>query len=148
MAEIDVNRGVVSRLHLDTGVRVYMYYDKPGYYFDDHERPVAENFAAAAGFPVEEHAKDRYRRERMEAFNMELNKRLADAEENAEKEVIAEKGEYKALAMAYGSAIVVDGSGLKVTPKPIPKEQALGLLDALVPTEIADDKPAKRKGAA
>jgi hypothetical protein len=149
MAEIDVNRGVVSRLHQETGVRVFMYYDKPGYYYDELERPVAETFAASAGFPVELHAKDRYRSEKMAAFNAELGKRLAEADEASDKPVIAEKGEYKVLQMAYGTAIVVDGAGMKVTPKPIPKEQAMGLLDALVPTEIVEPKEkGKAKNAA
>jgi hypothetical protein len=38
---------------------------------------------------------------------------------------------------------------MKVTPKPIPKEQAMGLLDALVPTEIVEPKEkGKAKNAA
>lgn len=135
MAEIDVDRGVVSRLHRETGVRVYMYYDQPGYYYDEHTHAVAETFAEAAGFPVAEHAKERYKREKMADFSAEITRRMSEAEDASNKEVLAEKGEYKILAMAYGTAIVVDGSGQKITPMPVPLEQAKGLLDALVPSE-------------
>lgn len=144
---IDVDRGVVSRLHRETGVRVYMYFDKPGYYYNEHEKPLSEEFAGQAGFPVELHAKERFRSEKMAEFNAQLSQRLADAEEASEKEVLKEKGEYKVLAMAYGAAIVVDADGQKVTPHPIPKEQAFGLLDALVPTVVVD-KASSKKGAA
>lgn len=149
MAEIDVNRGVVSRLHQNTGVRVYMYFDKPGYYYNEHENAVSEEFAEQAGFPVKLHAKDRFRAEKMEAFNAEISKRLADAEEAEDKEVLREKGEYRVLAMAYGTAIVVDKDGVKLTPMPIAKEQAFGLLDALVPSEVSDKgRKVQTKGAA
>lgn len=149
MAEIDVNRGVVSRLHRETGVRVYMYYDKPGYYYNEHENSVSEEFAEQAGFPVDLHSKARYRSEKLEAFNEAISKQLADAEEAEDKEVLKEKGEYRVLAMAYGSAIVVDKDGVKITPLPIAKELAFGLLDALVPTPVKDKAPkGQSKGAA
>jgi len=144
MSEIDVNRGVVSRLHRETGVRVYMYYDKPGYYYDEHTNAVADNFAEAAGFPVAEHAKERYKQEKLADFTTEINRRMAEAEDAADKEVLEQKGEYKILKMAYGTAIVVDGEGHKITPMPIPLPQAKGLLDALVPSEPEVVKKGKK----
>lgn len=131
---IDVNRGVVSRLQRETGVRVYMYYDKPGYYFDEHEHNLPDEFAASAGFPVDQHAKERFKAEKMAEFNKQVDASLLAADEAIEKEVIAEKGGYKVLAMAYGTAIVVDSDGKKVTPLPVAKQLAMGLLDALVPS--------------
>jgi len=149
---IDVDRGVVSRVHRETGVRVYMYFDKPGYYYDEHEHNVAEDFAEQAGFPVEVHRKERFRAEKMEEFNAKINQQLADAEDAEDKPVLRERGEYKVLAMAYGTAIVVDADGTKITPLPVAKEQAFGLLDALVPPEhkVKEVKApvAKAKGAA
>lgn len=147
MSEIDVNRGVVSRMHRETGVRVYMYFDKPGYYYNEHEHSVSEDFAAAAGFPVEQHAKERFRSEKMAEFNEKLTAQLAADDEASEKAVLKSKGEYRVLAFGYG-AIVVDADGNKMTPTAIPKEQAFGLLDALVPTEFKEGKPSKQKGAA
>lgn len=148
MSGIDVDRGVISRLHRETGVRVYMYFDKPGYYYNEHEKPLSEEFAEQAGFSVSLHAKERFRQEKLDAFNIEITKRLADADEAEDKEVLREKGEYKVLAMAYGSAIVVDGDGVKMTPIPVPREQAFGLLDALVPTPVKEPHKGKEKGAA
>lgn len=144
---IDVDRGVISRLHREAGVRVYMYWDKPGYYFDDHERNLSDEFAAQAGFQTELHAKERFKAEKMAEFNKQVDLSLAAAEEAEDKEVLRQKGEYKALAMPYGAAIVVDGEGNKLTPSPVPRESAFGLLDALVPT-VATPKKAKEKEAA
>lgn len=145
MPEIDVNRGVVSRLHRETGVRVYMYWDKPGYYYDEHHNSLAEEFAGSAGFPVREHAKDRFKAEKMEAFSAQVQAQLAAAEEAQDKEVIAEKGGYQVLAMPYGTAIVVDETGNKMTPLPVAKAHALGLLDALVPSDPDAIKEQKAK---
>lgn len=135
MTEIDVDRGVVSRLHRETGVRVYMYYDAPGYYYDEHSNSLAEAFAEQAGFPIKEHAKERFKREKMKEFMAKVDQSLAEAEEAQDKEVLAEKGNYKVLAMAYGTAIVVDENGQRITPLPVAMAQAKGLLDALVPSE-------------
>lgn len=134
MSEIDVDRGVVSRVNRESGVRVYMYFDKPGYYYDEHEHALSEAFAEAAGFPVKEHAKDRYKREKMAEFSAQVSASLAAAEEAEEKEVIDSKGEYRILAMPYGQAIVVDDVGNRLTALPVPLMAARGLLDALVPT--------------
>lgn len=147
MSEIDVNRGVVSRLHRETGVRVYMYWDAPGYYYDEHSNHLAEEFADAAGFPTKDHAKARFKAEKMTAFMAQVDKSLADAEEAQDKEVLAEKGGYRILAMAYGTAIVVDENDKRVNPMPIPIAQAKGLLDALVPSDpdAIVEKAAKAK---
>jgi hypothetical protein len=145
MAEIDVDRGVVSRLHRETGVRVYMYFDAPGYYYDEHSNSLSEDFAEQAGFPVKDHAKDRFKREKMKAFMSQVDRSLAEAEEAQDKEVVAEKGGYKILAMAYGTALVVDENDQRITPLPIPMIQAKGLLDALVPSD-PDAMKDKAKG--
>jgi hypothetical protein len=120
-----------------------MYYDKPGYYYDAHEHPLAEAFAASAGFPVTEHAKDRYKREKMAEFSLQVEASLAEAEASSHKEVIAEKGDYRVLAMPYGQAIVVDDADNRLTAVPVPLQAAMGLLDALVPSEPEDIKAKK-----
>jgi hypothetical protein len=130
---IDVERGVIYRKHRETEMGIYMYWDDPGYYYDEHGHPLSEEFARQAGFPVEEHAKERFRKEKLKAFNDEITKTMQAAEDMMDKEVLKERGEFQVLAMPYEQAIVVDGQGNKLTPKPIARTQAFGLLDHLAP---------------
>jgi hypothetical protein len=122
-----------------------MYYDKPGYYYDAHSHPLAEVFAEQAGFAIGDYAKERYKREKMAEFSLQVEASLAEAEAQSHKEVIAEKGEYRVLAMPYGQAIVVDDADNRLTAVPVPLQAAMGLLDALVPSEPEDIKGKKAK---
>lgn len=49
---IDLNRGVTHRKH-PQGFNVYMYKDRPGDYYDAHEKPLSDKIASDAGFDVQ-----------------------------------------------------------------------------------------------
>lgn len=146
---IDVNRGVEIRRERSTGVRVYMYVSEPGVYLNAFGKPIAESFAAKAGFPVEQYARARTAREKIADFTRKMQDEMNVENLTENRKVLASRGGYTVYEMPYGNAVVVSDEGDNLTPTPIAKAQAMELLEALVPEtpepKVATkvDKPAK-----
>ncbi len=135
---IDVNRGVMIQRHPSMGL-VYMYIDTPGVFLNTFGKEIPEKIAAQAAFDVETLGKERIKRERMSeamtAIEIELELAITAEEEN----VIWERGGYRVVKLALGNAYVFDDENNKLTPIPIPLEEAKLLLDHLVPEEKETD---------
>lgn len=111
---LDLNRGVMTKFH-PTGMRVSMYLDDPGRYYDDRGDPLADEFAKAAGFDLEKNRKEKAKQVRMAAYKAELDKEYASAEEslaaelsrNGGHDVRAIGGEQYALFGKDGKKVMV-----------------------------------------
>lgn len=157
---IDVDRGVTirqvvkfdkvnpSKFNPDPqygGLTVYMYVDAPGVYYDVHGRVVPEGLAEMAGFEIKALAKQRHKREALEAFNKKLTAEFA-TEVGDEEEIIAEDGDWKVVALPMQRAKIVDkSSGEAITAVPMPRADALVLLAHL--TGTADGIKVSREAA-
>lgn len=120
--KIDVNRGVMYSYH-SSGMRIFMYLDEPGIYFDDHLGHVPDRVAAEAGFNVQRFAKLRLR-------NMEVAKVKAalDAKLDIQdiKTVLREQGRYRLVQYDNGMARVETDEGpLTPVPMGVPIAEAL-----------------------
>jgi hypothetical protein len=153
--KIDVDRGVAMRqvVRFDDpanpnkfapdlrygGLTVYMYKDDPGVYYDVHGKPLPEHIAKSAGFPVDKLARQRKKKEALASLEAKLRQELELAD--MEEEVIAEAGGWKVVALPMDRAKVVDAdTGDAVTPMPMPRADALALLEGLTATDAAVKK--------
>lgn len=136
---IDYDRGVSIRQHKQTGIMVYMYKDTPGVYYNVHGTEVAEDFAGEAGFDIASLGKQRTLRERMSAAMDEIKAELDLAGEAGE--VVKEQGGLKIVRINDDKFQVLDENGNKISPIPLPLDQATLLLDKL-------GKPSPFKAAA
>jgi len=153
MAGIDYDRGVIIRVHPETGMDVCMYRRDPGVYYTSTgiELPVA--LAAKAGFDVETHARARRKREMLDEFASKL-----DREETAEvqaaavkpKDVVHEVDGFKVVSLGGGRHSVEDQDGNVLTGqgKFITRDVAIKLVDEMAEGERKRAaKPAKSKPA-
>lgn len=148
--KIDVDRGVAMRqvVRFDDptnpnkfspdlrygGLTVYMYKDDPGVYYDVHGKPLPEHIAKSAGFPVDRLAKQRRKKEALAQLEAKLRQELELADQ--EDEILAAKGGWKVIALPMDRAKVVDAeTGEAVTPMPMPRNDALALLEGLTQTD-------------
>lgn len=138
---IDVVRGVSMRKHSATGIAVYMYIDTPGVYLNMFGQPVSEKIAAEAGFNT---ARDGKLREKSRLMDEYMRKVEAQLEmETGTQSVLAERGGYKVVSNGQGYARIMGEDGESLNPMPIPEDQALALLDELIPAEGAEAPPAE-----
>lgn len=156
MNRIDVDRGVTLRqiVKFDDknpnkyipdpsygGMFVYMYKDEPGKYYDVHGRPLPEGIAKRAGFPVEQLAKQRHKREVLKTIEDRLSIELAL--ELGEEVILSgddgmplENATWKVLALPMDRAKVVDKeTGEAVTAVPMPRPDAIMLFNELTRTD-------------
>lgn len=105
---IDLNRGVTSRKH-PAGVRIYMYLDEPGGYYDERGRAVNRKMARAAGFDVDRDVINQEKNARLTQYRREL-----DAEFASRSAELDRAGEMS--AQGDGIAVIPLGAGgFKVT---------------------------------
>lgn len=137
---IDVNRGVEIHRDTATGIRVYMYIDKPGEYLNAFAKPVSPEFAKKAGFPVEAQLRQKIARDKIADFTAKMAAELDVTNLTDTAEVLVERDGYRVLKMPYGNALVVGEDNEKLTPAPVPEQAALELLEALSPSGKQVDK--------
>jgi hypothetical protein len=146
LPSIDVDRGVSIRqiVKFDEknprkfepdatygGLTIYMYKNEPGVYYDVHGKKLPEALAKKAGFDTSTNAKLRKKRAAMADFEKQMAEALALEVE--EEEVLAQKGDWKVVALPMDRAKIVDvETGDTVTAVPMPRKDALMLLDNLV----------------
>lgn len=145
-SKIDVVRGVSVRKHFASGMLVYMYIDQPGVYLNTFGDEVSEKIAAEAGFEVVQLGKAKKKADMVSRYMQEVEAQLEM--DTGQQSVIAERAGYKVITNGQGMSRIIadDGSALNVMP--IPDEQALALLDEILPDEKAEDpEPKIEKGA-
>lgn len=148
MNKIDADRGYIARVH-PTGMYVYMYRDKPGYYYDGHGREVGEELAKASGFDIVKHGKSRNLQERKRAAMDAIERELAPENIKEEKVVHTKKG-YTVVDIGLGRCNLKDPDGNILNPYPLTLEQVTVLLNQMVPSDPpkAKGKPKADKDAA
>lgn len=133
---INFNRGVLIQKEPNTGMRVYMYLDKPGVYYNHMERELPEAIAKKAGIDTEYFAKLKFKQDKMGELSAAIEKELALQEAKAKPVVIETRGEYT-LVKIGPRAEVRDGDGNSMSEHPMPYDEAKIFLDILVPKETA-----------
>lgn len=131
---IDLNRGVIICIH-PTGMRVNMYVDDPGVYLTIHGGTISEEIAKQAGFPVEKHAKQRIKLQRLADAKARITRDMeAEDLERDEVEVVSEVGGYRIVHIGLGRHQVQDADGSPLHTEQLTREQADSLLKGL--TEV------------
>jgi hypothetical protein len=92
--KVDVNRGCQIRMDRATGAAVYMFYDQPGVFLNDHGKVVPPEFAERAGYDVEPLLKLRRKHLALIAAHQEIERQYTEARTH---EVVAEYGEYRVV---------------------------------------------------
>ena len=137
-AGIDHDRGAIIRFH-PSGMRVVMYYDDPGRYWDERGVQLKGEIAAKAGFAVEKLAKDR-----------EYNMRMAEAKRQIDAEFEA-YGDKIARAVSEGAGnlsvqhlgsekYAVFNGAERITPVDLTIDAAKDLLQAMGGDDAGDSK--------
>jgi len=140
---IDLDRGVLIRKVRNANMKIFMYLDTPGEYFNVHGKEVPIQLASAAGFETEKYAKEKYKRDKMAEFRYKMEQELDIEAEGAPAKVLAERAGYKVVETALGYANVFDPDGLKLNERPITEAEAKLLLDFMAPPV---EEPVKVKG--
>lgn len=125
---IDRNRGCTIRFHR-AGMRVVMYHDSPGEYFDEKGKPLTDEIAKSAGYDVASLKKEREKQDKMKAFRAKL-----DAEYAAKEDAIArEMGEslYKVKHVGGGQYAILSADGERITQHALSRDEAEKLLTEL-----------------
>lgn len=104
---LDLNRGIISKKHAASGIRVSAYIDNPGEYFDERGEPVAPQIAQQAGFDVEKDAREKLKQERLEAYRKQVEQELADEEENIAQALSGDKHDVRHIG--GGQYAIFDG---------------------------------------
>jgi hypothetical protein len=129
-SKIDLNRGVIKCIH-PHGIAIHMYVDEPGVYLTVHGRPVAEKLAEEAGFDIAKWRKQKRIFEMRATAETQIRKTVEA--ETDEPEVVAERGTIKVIDIGLGRYQVVGEDDLPLHTAPLTREQAMALLDGLVP---------------
>ena len=124
---IDLNRGVTMKTDIESSIRVCMYKDDPGNFFDMNGGVLPPSFAKKANFDIKVLEKEK-----------RYNKALGDAREAldheysgiAEQEILIESGPFKAIACAYGHADIFR-DGEKMNTVAIKAKEAIDLVKQL-----------------
>ena len=135
--KIDLNRGVTMKTDLESGIKVCMYKDDPGNFFDLNGGVLPPSFAKKAHFDIKALEKKK-----------KYNKAIGDARESldheysgvAEQEVLIESGPFKAIATAYGHADIFR-DGEKMNTVAIKAKEAIELVEQLAkqPEETVEE---------
>ena len=136
---IDLDRGVTKRAH-PAGVVVCMYKDDPGVYLDTSGKPLSEKIALEAGFPVDQYAKERQRRERVQAALAEINEEFGNVPVD---HVVLSVSNYKVVHAGNGGFVLKDEDDTVLTPNAMDKNSAIKLARKMAANEKADVKKAK-----
>lgn len=132
VGKIDLDRGVTMRQSFISAIRVYMYKDAPGEFYDDFGRSVSEAVAAAAGFDTVALGRVKFLADKKAQFQAEIDAELKKAAGSLTEEVVAssEMG-FTMLGLGGGRFKIVDVDGTMISPRPLNKEDADRLFELL-----------------
>lgn len=134
---IDLDRGCIIRQH-SSGIRIVMYADAPGDYFDERGMPISEAVALAAGFDVAELSKQKAKAKRLKAFHAQLEREYA-SEQDRIADAITAGGALRARHIGGGQYAIFDGDN-QVTKYALTKEGASELIEQLSGTPASFDE--------
>lgn len=145
MASIDLDRGVMIRKAQGPNMKIFMYIDEPGVYYNVHGGEVPKDLAKLAGYDVEKYAKLKWKRDRMSEFQAQIERELEiENSEEPAKIIASEKGFEVRAHGGLGAVDVFDPDGGKLNDRPITEAEGLLLLKFM-----AGEQPApKNKGKA
>ena len=127
---IDLNRGVTKRIHV-SGVAVYMYKDDPGKYLNAFGSEVEDELAKAAGFDVDTLGAARRKKERVAQAMSVIESEFAQDE--GTEVVVAESQGFTVVSVGLGRHNLFDPESNKLNSNPLTEEEALRLLEQMVP---------------
>lgn len=142
---VDINRGVHIRFLSQTGAAVYMFLDRPGFFFNELGREVTAEIAHEAGYDTERLLK---LRRRNEAREMALAAVDAEFEMN-KRTIVEERGEYRIVELRpdfynveFEDGTVLNGKG------PVPLDVAKRLFTACLGEKAVAEvsQPAEASG--
>lgn len=136
---VDYNRGLSKKIHLKTGVDVYMYKDTPGVYLNAYGTPVTEEFAKEAGFDTDTLGKEKLKRERIAQVTAMVEAELSQGP--AMREIVEEINGFKVVHIGLERYTVEDPDANVLSAAPLPLETATKLLRQLNP---GYEEPAKQ----
>lgn len=136
---VDYNRGLTKKIHLKTGVDVYMYKDTPGVYLNAYGTPVTEEFAKEAGFDVVTYGREKLKRERIAQVTALVEAELSSG--HSVREIAEEINGFKVIHIGLERYTVEDPESNVLTATPLPLDTASKLLRQLNP---GFEEPAKQ----
>ena len=142
---ISYKRGVIINMDPRTGVEIFMYVDDPGVYLSAHGTPVSEGLAQSAGYDIAKFAKERKLKERLKQAHASIQKELEmESAKSDNRIVVKEKSGWKVTDIGLGRHNVQDPEGNVMHKGHLTGEQALSLIEQLVP-DPPPPEPAKAK---
>lgn len=130
MSKIDRNRGCVIRFH-PKGMRVVMYYDAPGEYFDERGSPLNIEVAKAAGFDVERLARDRAKQDKLNEYKKRLDKEFQEQEDKL-AQAMSENSDLEVRHVGGGQYMIYSQDGDEpITKFAMNRAEAETLIEAL-----------------
>lgn len=144
--KIDLDRGVSIRVH-GSGMRIYMYKDEPGVFYDPTGGRVKPELAAEAGFNVEELTRERKKLAALAAAKRRIDEEFATAEDDMRSILSVDTG-HEVRHLGFGNYAVFDASGRQLTKRAMTKAQATALLEGLIPRDDADGEEGEGDGKA
>ena len=139
---LDLNRGVTKRTG-PGGMCVAMYKDKPGIFIDVNENPVSAALASQAGFDTEALLRERKRLAQLKAATDRVNAQFVEATDDIDRVVNAEGHAIKHVG--GGRYAIFDASEERLTNKPMTKDEAIEMLQAM---ELEGDAASTENDAA
>lgn len=139
MSAIDYNRGVTAREEPASGVRVYMYKDAPGLYYDAHGHEVSEKLARRAGFNVPDLRRERLKRDAIKKSMDEIEASYEQEKREKKEKIIKEEGGYKIVERAFGRCWVIGPDNAQLSDKPLTREEAKHVFKEIVNTPMPDE---------
>lgn len=109
---LDLNRGVKTRFH-PSGLKVSMYLDDPGTYYDDKGSKLDESFAKTAGFDLEKNRREKLKLLKLEQYKRQLDQEYASAEELLAEE-LARNGGHDVRSIGGGQFALFGKDGKRV----------------------------------
>ena len=96
-----------------SGLKVSMYFDDPGTYYDDRGNKIDESFAKGAGFDLEKNRRDKLKLLKLEQYKRQLDQEYASAEELLAEE-LARNGGHDVRSVGGGQFALFGKDGKRV----------------------------------
>lgn len=144
MAGINLDRGVETRRH-PSGIEVNMYIDEPGVYLSSHGTELPEAIAKGAGFPVEDLALAKLKKERLAEAHAKIEREYS-VDGDVESVVKETDNGWKLVGYGKGRFNVVDPEGNKLSPTPLTQDIAETVFDDFTKVKKEAVEPPKPNG--
>lgn len=125
---IDRNRGCMIKHHR-SGMRIVMYYDEPGVYYDERGGEVTAELAKTVGFDVDRHLVD----SRKQSIRRRLEEMLEQVEDRGAElveQIASGGGDIQVRKTPNGGYHVYDSEGERLSKVDMPEEEAKVLFEA------------------